>query len=1103
MRVSAGMWPGCAAAVLLYSAAPAAAASYAVSAIRHASTDSVSRGHQLEVTVNLPWDECSSAGCLFISSFQTVDRTSSNSNNTSRLVSQMSHNSSIKAAQFVAASVGGGSGYASTIGIQFGVLGAGDHTFAHAYSASDGAIDDPAATDHSTRALNVALLLPSSTKRKDIQHFKGTTQSQQATVLPSAQKWTVWPVLTKRCPIKTDGSFVMVEYGTSFATPSSTWVATVLFVDGVEQPQTRFVTGDTLYHTNLGVYMGTLSAGMHSFEVKYTASQAFQIDFDEKKAKRWERQHLGIIVFGPVPSILVPIVYTAPVPLNGGGVLSVWSGLVATVTVPSDDSLVIATYQVSSERFSGVSILLFAALYIDEEEQPQTRSISGNVKHPSTAGIYLGMLSAGEHTFKVKYRLTATGSFSGSATDMAARALNVAVLAAPNPPPRAPPEPPLLPPRSPPPPSPTPRTPPPPPHSPPPSPPPPNPRAPPASPPPPTPPPSIPPPPLPPAPLGGYEPPPPSRPPPSRPPVMPPTVPPPSFPPPSSPPPLPPSPPSPGSPSPRRPPLPPLPPARPPPSSPLSPPLQPPSPSVPCRPPGSSVDGFWTLAIGVPLGILLAVAMIECACRRGGSRLCPIPPARHTGIPACVDEFGLSLTNAAAAAARGEARLANMEAMLLRTVSNEANGATNQAGETEGEGLAKVEAAAASASADVDLRASIELLQERVAQMQKPAPVDEWMRRSLVQVAAAVPDGACFTASIWTGKMDGSSGTPVMKAVDYDTCAWPLLSTPEGQPDLRVAAAGSGFLIDERGLVFTCEHVRSDIQRHIDLACAAGHAGGRILVAPYAGDGAAIDWQTAWACETLARTHDWNQTNQPPYRVPAAPDPRVDAISDPSLSIAERYADAAVLLATNHVASGAPFASATHARTALELGGGAAGSPTDHGRVSPNEAVGETMWSLGLPGRGGDTPTPSAGQHLGYFEDQHGEWIKFDSLSMPGASGGPVINRKGLVVAWIVRNFGSARETTRGLAHLRPISAGLACIRAARAEWARRQQLDEPLVSMPVPVEPSRALASAVLTKSGGMLLPISDRSQDEYTDDGNSASSESTTCSPPPLSVC
>ena len=329
-------------------------------------------------------------------------------------------------------------------------------------------------------------------------------------------------------------------------------------------------------------------------------------------------------------------------------------------------------------------------------------------------------------------------------------------------------------------------------------------------------------------------------------------------------------------------------------------------------------------------------------------------------------------------------------------------------------------------------------------------------------MGAAVPDGGCFSALVWTGEMD-SCGTPRRERQTFDPSSWALLHTRSGQPNLRVCAVGSGFIVDSaRGLLFTDEHVRSYCQWLLDRARDGGLGGGRLLAAPYAGEGATIAWSAAWECEALAYTQDWNPTNLPPLRVPAAPDPRVAPMSDPALSVTERYADAALLRATHlprpctltfhglahspstalhthlprpsiryadaavlHasrlVSSGAPF---EHASLALELEGG---------------AVGETLWSLGLPHSGGSTPTPCVGQHLGYDKDEHGEWIKFDGLIMPGASGGPVVNRRGGVVAWNVRNFGDAPETTRGLAHLRHVSAAQACIRAALAEWASRQ----------------------------------------------------------------
>ena len=56
-----------------------------------------------------------------------------------------------------------------------------------------------------------------------------------------------------------------------------------------------------------------------------------------------------------------------------------------------------------------------------------------------------------------------------------------------------------------------------------------------------------------------------------------------------------------------------------------------------------------------------------------------------------------------------------------------------------------------------------------------------------------------------------------------------------------------------------------------------------------------------------------------------------------------------------------------------------------------------------------DTDTDTAGvdrRTYGAPDGAHGLWLKAVGLMAPGHSGGPVLDRCGHVVAWIVRDFG-------------------------------------------------------------------------------------------------
>ena len=287
------------------------------------------------------------------------------------------------------------------------------------------------------------------------------------------------------------------------------------------------------------------------------------------------------------------------------------------------------------------------------------------------------------------------------------------------------------------------------------------------------------------------------------------------------------------------------------------------------------------------------------------------------------------------------------------------------------------------------------------------APVEEVMRSGLVQVGVALPGPPPPGHSRWV-----SVRTPGL-----------------AQPEMHVLGVGSGFLFDERGLVFTCEHVRSECQAHINgAAFLPGFEAplrGFIVVAPYVGG--PTDWSLGWITDVLAYTRDWNGHNS---HLP--PDPCVPRMDDPRLTPGEAYADAAVLRATACLASGV----SVRAQNPLL-------SPGTEDRVSVmrldtgmmpedgcvNGAYPE-LRALGFPSLGGTTPTIERVCLSPAIADAHGLWLKSTSGIMPGHSGGPVVDRQGNVVAWNVRDC-SVRVDK--MSHLRHIALGVPCIQAARA----------------------------------------------------------------------
>ena len=294
-------------------------------------------------------------------------------------------------------------------------------------------------------------------------------------------------------------------------------------------------------------------------------------------------------------------------------------------------------------------------------------------------------------------------------------------------------------------------------------------------------------------------------------------------------------------------------------------------------------------------------------------------------------------------------------------------------------------------------------------------PIEEWMRRGLMQIGAAL---SASTARPSRG--------PHWKRVTF-----------EGGSTWDVRPLGSGFLVNAaHSLVFTCEHVRSAAQRIVDILGDEAHQHGagsgagehdvssRACLVASLYVGGETDWHTSWVVEALAHTNDWNTANLDPST--KRPRPSTGALLLPA-----DVADAAVLRAVRKLGGRGPSPAETPliSTRCFTLA-----------RTPPPEplVLGQRLFSLGYPLGGGDTPTPTFGEYVGPHHDEHGNWLKFQGLVMPGHSGGPVLDERGVVVAWNVRNLASpystpSYQTAAGLNELRSIAEGFAVIDAAEA----------------------------------------------------------------------
>jgi len=242
-----------------------------------------------------------------------------------------------------------------------------------------------------------------------------------------------------------------------------------------------------------------------------------------------------------------------------------------------------------------------------------------------------------------------------------------------------------------------------------------------------------------------------------------------------------------------------------------------------------------------------------------------------------------------------------------------------------------------------------------------------------------------------------------------------------GGAPLVVLALGSGWLLDVRGLIATCEHVRRSCRSLL-----SAH-GGKLIVCPHVAG--ALDWQAhAWRAIVLAHTCHWDGS--------VATTAETEPVGTATISLPDTT-DVAVLWVREHLDTGVavssplvmPTATPTTQIQPLELGDPAALGAT------------QRLFALGYPSIGGDTPTHTACEFGGFVSDSNSRWLKLIGLVSEGHSGGPIVAQlgdataPGAVVGWCVRSPLSDRYAA-GLCHARPIDEARACLAAALAHPA-------------------------------------------------------------------
>jgi len=312
----------------------------------------------------------------------------------------------------------GNTRYATTFGMYAAHLPAGKHTIAVQYKTGGRENDNKfdALTDWQTRALNV-IALPEAQVN--------IINPRWGFKLNSADLWSDWQGFEQEFSFDEDTP-VLAFYSIS-CYGKNTFLGSKMFIDGHEKKATRSVNGNTEYGSNIGFFADTMLAGAHTWTVKYRTQSRNNFFMEDSTGNDWMNRVMSVV---QLPGSSIHKVYSDEEYTTAATqTWTTWKGLEKELKLDSD-RYVIAFYSVATKAHSrDVQVsTVRGRMDINDNEQTQTRSRCGNVKYCQLLGMWMGMLSVGTHSFKVKYATASALTMEAGGEDWGNRALNIIVL---------------------------------------------------------------------------------------------------------------------------------------------------------------------------------------------------------------------------------------------------------------------------------------------------------------------------------------------------------------------------------------------------------------------------------------------------------------------------------------------------------------------------------------------------------------------------------------------------------------------------------------------------------------------------------------------------